>query len=104
MIKNLEKDINEGSESIRNKHFKYLESCFNDVQHQNQLRDRHQQNLMSIIDDHIANDPIKHEDKETTIKRLTEDFEEDFLSVLVSYRLKRKQLISVHKKALENAK
>jgi uncharacterized protein YihD (DUF1040 family) len=68
------------------------------------LRDRHEENLKSIIDDHIANDPIKEEDKETTIKRLTEDFEEDFQSVLVLYRLKKKDSISVHKKALENAK
>ncbi len=104
LTKKFEKDINEGKSSIRKLHFKYLESYFNQVEDENELRDKHEEKVKSIIDDHIANNPIGDEDKEMTIKNLTEDFDEDFRSVLVMYKLKKKDSKSEHKKFLENAK
>ncbi len=83
MTKKFEKDITKGSESIRKKHFKYLESCFNDVRDENELRNKHEENLKSIIDNQIANNPIGDEDKEETIKNLVKGFDEDFRLVLV---------------------
>jgi len=103
-VKKLEKDINEGKSLNKENHFKYLKSCFDYVQDENELRDKHEENMKLVIENLIANNPIGDEEKEETIKKLTEDFDEDFQYVLILYRHKKKNSRFEHKKALENAK
>ncbi len=100
----MEKDIKEGKSLNKKNHFKYLESCFDNVQDENELRDKHEENMKLVIENLIANNPIGDEEKEETIKKLTEDFDEDFQYVLMLYRHKKKDSRFEFKKALENAK
>ncbi len=98
----LKKDINEGRSPVRMNHFKYLESCFADVKDENELRDRHEENMKVIINNQIEN---KGEgDEEEAIKNLTEEFDEDFRSVLILYKHKKKDSRFEYEKAVENAK
>jgi hypothetical protein len=104
LAKKLEKDINEGKSLNKKNHFKYLKSCFDWVQDENELRDKHEENMKLVIENLIASNPIGDEEKKETIKKLTEDFDEDFHSVLILYRHKKKDSRFEYKKALENAK
>ncbi len=85
-------------------HFKYLESCFDCVKDENELRDKHEENLKSIIDNHLVTNSVEAVDEEALIKYINNELDEDFRSVLILYKLKQKDSKYEYKKALENAK
>ncbi len=85
-------------------HFKYLESCFDYVKDENELRNKHEDNMKSIIDNHLATNSVEAVDEEALIKYLNDELDEDFRSVLILYKLKQKDSRFEYKKALESAK
>ncbi len=61
-----EKHISERKSSVKTNHLKYLESCFDYVKDENELRDKHEERLELEINNHVAN-VEEGEEKEITI-------------------------------------
>jgi L1 cell adhesion molecule like protein len=105
----LDKELNEEKSSeklsIRREHRRYIESCFDEVLDENELKVKHEKNKKLLIDKYIALKPLEDEEKEALNKMISDEIDDDFEYLVILYKLNKKDLNSENNmQALANAK